>query len=245
MIKAGLIGFPLQHSRSKELFENHFNSLGIEASYKLVEIPNCADAVRHCLSSGFIGFNVTIPFKKQVLNFMNRLETEAEQTRAVNCVVLSDDELIGYNTDCHGFAALMDEAQIEPYQRQALILGDGGAAAAVKFVLHERGISHHTVSRNTDLNYINLSASMIREVDIIINTTPVGMWPETNACPDIPYEAITSDHVCIDLIYNPEETLFMSRCKILGAKVLNGKTMLVKQAQKSWEIWLNEWRNRS
>lgn len=191
----------------------------------------------------FSGMNVTIPFKTSIMGLLDEIDEEAAAVGAVNTIkfVKRDDKLIskGYNTDIFGFEKLLDKFTMPP-NAKALILGTGGGSKAVAYVLKKRNIPYRFVSRNpagTDYSYQSLTEEIISGHKLIINTTPLGMFPDVDTFPDIPYSFISQGHTCIDLIYNPEMTTFLMKCGHRKAAVLNGKEMLMEQAERSWEIW--------
>ena len=255
----GLIGYPLTHSFSKNYFTNKFEQEGItNTSYELFELPNLSDFPEFMIANPKLcGLNVTIPHKIGMLYYMNELTKEAKEIGAVNCIKIvrespiatafsgevaftnQDYRLHGYNTDCFGF-----ENSLKPLlhlrHKQALVLGNGGAARAVKFVLKKLGIKYQTVSRQRKIGYLSydqLTTQILAAHLLIINTTPLGMAPDLTAFPKIPYEALTSHHLLYDLIYNPEKTVFLQKGEKQGAAIKNGHEMLLLQAEKSWEIW--------
>jgi shikimate dehydrogenase len=185
---------------------------------------------------------VTIPYKETVIDYLNELDPVAEKVGAVNCIKISGTSLKGYNTDVYGFQQSI-KPFLESQHSRALILGSGGASKAVAYVLRELGIEFYFVVRNqlpemeNCFSYLQLNEYIIDAFKLIINTTPVGMYPEINQAPSIPYQFITSSHLLYDLVYNPEETLFLKNGKTRGAVTLNGLSMLHLQAEKSWEIW--------
>jgi shikimate dehydrogenase len=259
MKQYGLIGYPLSHSFSKKYFTEKFITENItDAAYELYPLENVKD-LQDLLDKhpDICGLNVTIPHKVAVLPFLDWIEHDARKAGAVNCICViaesplqaaftgevgvegHDFRLEGYNTDLYGF-----EMSIRPLIKdsndEALILGDGGAAQAVKCVLENMGIAFKTVTRKPHPGHIlydDLKPHHIEQHKIIINTTPVGTAPKIDECPPIPYEAITDDHLLYDLIYNPEETLFLRKGRERGATTKNGYEMLVLQAERSWEIW--------
>ncbi len=234
----GLIGYPLGHSLSAEYFADKFMREGIGAEYTLYPIENIGE-VRPLLSK-LGGFNVTIPYKKAVIPYLDRLSDEAAAVGAVNCVkVLSDGTTCGYNTDVDGIRAALAEVNLTGV-RALLLGGSGGAAAAVKYVLRGAGASVTTVSRtagNGDLTYNKVTREVIAAHSMIINATPLGMSPNIAECPDIPYEALTPVHTLFDMVYNPEVTEFLRRGDVLGARTIGGRRMLVAQAEASWRVW--------
>jgi shikimate dehydrogenase len=242
----GLIGYPLSHSFSASYFARKFADENIAGSdYQLFPIPDIS-GLSDLLATKpeLLGFNVTIPFKIALLPYLHQLSEEAEAVGAVNCVKIersgANVKLTGYNTDIFGFRESLLPF-LKPYHKQALVLGTGGAARAVCYTLQQLGISISMVSRKADgpgiINYRQLTREAISDHLLIINTTPVGMYPNTDACPEIPYQFLTSRHVLYDLVYNPTETLFMKKGLAAGAAVSNGLRMLELQAEKSWEIW--------
>lgn len=237
MIHFGLIGNPLTHSFSEKYFSEKFQKEKLSGySYKLFSIPKIELLPELLEKQTLSGFNVTIPYKESVIPFLHELSEEAKLIGAVNCVKLVDDKWIGHNTDAFGFGESLQK-WLSPNVKSAIILGNGGSAKAVKFALKQLGISFKVVSRSGDLNYENLPASLVHETKLMINTTPLGMSPKMDEFPEIPFEAITSSHFVFDLIYNPEETLFLRKCRLAGANTKNGSEMLKLQADKSWEIW--------
>lgn len=238
----GLVGYPLSHSFSPTYFKKKFENEQItDATYKAFPTADLhfflAEAMKN---EHLVGFNVTIPYKQGIIPLLHSVSDEASYVGAVNTVKrLSNGNLIGYNTDIYGF-----RESILPFLKKentrALILGTGGAAQAVNYVLKQLGLSTIFVSRKKGqghITYNQLTAEFIQNYPIIVNTTPLGMYPNTNECPNIPYEAITNQHFCYDLIYNPEETLFLRKVRKQGATTLNGLKMLYLQAEQSWKIW--------
>lgn len=190
-----------------------------------------------------VGLNVTIPYKLAVLNYVDELDSAAAYIGAVNTLHINYSEgkrfIKGYNTDAYGFEASL-KPLLEPQHKQALIFGDGGAAKAVKYVLEQLGIPYTSVVRKAQegcLTYDGLDEAMFAESTILINTTPLGTYPDVDSCPDIPYQFITEQHLAYDLVYNPEETTFLKRAKAQGAKTKNGLDMLHLQAERAWAIW--------
>lgn len=237
----GLIGYPLTHSFSEKYFTNKFQQLGItDAEYFTFSIPSI-DELHLIIKThqNLFGFNITIPYKKQVLTFLNDADENVKAMNACNCVLIKEGQLKGYNTDVVGF-----EQSLMPFlkhhHKKALILGTGGAAAAVEFVLKKLYINYQFVSRNStndNLMYSDLNESIISDHTLIINTSPVGQFPVTDQSPSIPYQFINSKHHLFDLIYNPVETSFLQKGKAMGASTQNGYEMLVLQAEESWRIW--------
>ncbi len=234
----GLIGYPLVHSFSAGYFNEKFRRERIDAEYSLLEIASIEELGNQVRN--LTGFNVTIPYKKAVIPYLAQIADEARAVGAVNCVkVDSEGKLHGYNTDVEGIRATLAQCG-DLSGVKALVLGSGGAAAAVRFVLKEADIDFMTVSRSGDrgnCTYSDLTGEIIREHRLIINTTPLGMYPETDAMPDIPYSALTDGHILFDLIYNPEQTRFLQEGAARGARTFNGREMFVRQAEASWRIW--------
>lgn len=239
----GLIGKHLNHSFSPAYFANKFKKEGIkDAVYQLFPLSNIEDlegllAVEPNLN----GLNVTIPYKVEVLPFLDELSPPASAVGAVNTIKFDKGRLLGYNTDIDGFQASLEGCMsLEQRQSKALVLGTGGASKAVVYVLNRLGISHQYISRKSDnnqLSYKELNPSILKEHLIIINTTPLGMSPNLDACPNLPYAGIGAAHLLFDLVYNPAQTLFMKKGAANGARTMNGLEMLHLQAEKAWEIW--------
>jgi len=243
----GLIGFPLEHSFSAQYFSQKFSKLGItDAQYLNFPIESI-----HLFPSLFdkgyklCGLNVTIPYKQAVIPYLHKLSEVAQAIGAVNTIKISNSAndkpiLTGYNTDEYGFRISLLE-YLKPYHTKALILGTGGAAKAIEYVLKNLGIQYLYVSRQPknegQIGYNSLTRDLMNEYLLIINTTPVGMYPHVNDAPPIPYEFITPHHLLYDLIYNPAITQFMSLGAKYGATTVNGSKMLMLQAEKAWEIW--------
>lgn len=244
MQKYGLIGYPLSHSFSQGFFNEKFTSEGIDATYENFEIPSIDDFQKVLLSNPELnGLNVTIPYKEQVLQYLDELDETAKEIGAVNVIKFIRDKkklkLKGYNSDVIGFTQSISE-YIKPHHKKALILGTGGASKAVKYSLKKMGIEFTFVSRTAvkgQLLYNELTEEVMKEHTIIINATPVGMYPKVDICPNIPYEFITDQHLLYDLLYNPNETKFMKLGQAKGATVVNGLEMLLLQAFAAWDIW--------
>ena len=237
----GLIGYPLSHSFSKKYFTEKFEQEEItECRYDLFPIKTIDELpllVRN--NPELEGLNVTIPYKKQVLSFLDASNIP-DGLNACNCINITDGKLVGYNTDVTGFEKSL-KPLLKSYHKNALVLGNGGATAAVIFVLEKLGISFEIVSRKLHdgavLTYKNINKKMMTENTLIINTTPLGMYPDTATCPDIPYESISNKHLLYDLVYNPDKTLFLQKGEERGARIKNGEEMLILQAEESWRIW--------
>jgi shikimate dehydrogenase len=237
----GLIGYPLTHSFSGKYFAEKFAREGLtDYRYDLFSIP-AIDELPLILSQhpDLCGLNVTIPYKEQVLPFLNETDKVVQEIQACNCIRIKNGQLKGFNTDVIGFETSLKE-QLRPHHRKALILGTGGAAKAVEFVLQKAGIEFKYVSRKktaNNLTYSELDKTVVEAYQLIINTTPVGTYPVINEAPDIPYDDLTSQHYLFDLVYNPAKTLFLQKGEQKGAVVKNGYDMLLIQADESWRIW--------
>lgn len=242
MRRFGLIGYPLTHSFSEQYFARKFKQEGLEnCSYSLFPIRSISEIETILRQNpGLEGLNVTIPYKSQVLGYLHSREGIPAGLDACNCIRIRNGKLSGFNTDFIAFRQSL-EPLLGPGKRKALVLGSGGAAAAVCFALGELGIPFSIVSRNPvpghKLAYSQLDETLIREHNLIINTTPLGMYPDTETCPPIPYSYITVDHVLYDLVYNPGKTVFLRYGEEKGAVIKNGMEMLERQAEESWRIW--------
>ena len=235
----GLIGKPLGHSFSPAFFTAFFAKNRIDAQYKLVEVPNI-DSIPIVLRENFHGLNVTIPYKEAIIPFLDELSPEARTVGAVNTVVFKEGKTTGHNTDTFGF-----QQAIKPFltfeHERALILGTGGSSKAVSFVLKNLGIQVSFLSREQQVPHIygydQVNETMLKAFKLLVNCTPVGMFPKMDACPLPLLDGIGPRHLVVDLIYNPEETLLLMQAKLRGAAILNGLPMLHAQALKSWELW--------
>jgi len=248
MRKFGLIGYPLSHSFSKKYFADKFMREGITdavyENYPLEDIYALNNLVLE--ENNLAGINVTIPYKEKVIPFLDELAGDACHIGAVNTIkiVRGDNiRLIGYNTDVWGFEYTL-RPLLKPWHNIALVLGTGGAAKAVGYVLKKLELEVWYVSRKPrgthTIGYNELTGMILQNMKVIVNTTPLGMYPDMDVCPDIPYKYITSEHLLYDLVYNPEETLFMKLGRERHAAVVNGLEMLKQQAEKAWEIWNEE-----
>ena len=241
MRKYGLIGRTLEHSFSPAYFEAKFNREGIfDAQYRAYPMEDIAGFRSWMLDSGLLGVNVTIPYKTAIMAQLDRIHPDAQAIGAVNCVAKEGDQLVGYNTDAEGFARSIVPFIENKFER-ALILGKGGASKAVAHALTGWGMDVFFATRDPqhpkDLGYDALNASTISFFPLIVNCTPLGTFPQTDQCPDLPYEGIHAGHFCVDLVYNPPVTLFMQKAQQNGALVMNGLKMLEIQADLSWQIW--------
>lgn len=244
MDKYGLIGYPLGHSFSISYFNEKFQNEGIDAVYENYEIPDI-DNLPEILDSNpeLRGLNVTIPYKQQVIKYLDALSPEAQAIGAVNVIKVTHKDrktiLKGYNSDVIGFTRSI-EALIEPCHKKALILGTGGASKAINYGLQSLGLETLFVSRTEKENaitYNQVTPDLIKEYKVIVNCTPIGMYPRADECPNLPYHAMDTHTLLYDLIYNPDETMFLKRGKEHGATVVNGLEMLLLQAFASWEFW--------
>ncbi|GIV26719.1 MAG: shikimate 5-dehydrogenase [Bacteroidia bacterium] len=245
----GLVGHSLSHSFSKQYFTNKFNTLQLsDYVYELWELKDLKNIREFIHSQGnVVGFNVTIPYKTEIINYLDIITEEVKNINACNCVFVKDNQWIGYNTDWWGFLKMI-ENKLDKHYTSAMILGTGGASKAVAYALEKLGIQYIFVSRNEHptssnvLSYNELVPEIFDQFTLIINTTPVGMYPDVEDIPPIPINFINEKHFVIDLIYNPEETKLLHEAKQRGSKILNGFEMLYLQAEKSWYIWqeLNE-----
>ena len=241
MRRFGLIGYPLGHSFSKKYFTEKFLREEIDdAIYETFPIATIAELTPLLKQHpDLAGLNVTIPHKEKVIGFLHEQSKVVSKTGACNCIQFKKGKLIGHNTDVVGFQQSLQNSFPELPSR-ALILGTGGSSKAVEYVLKQLKIAYVFVSRKPsthNLSYEQLTAGIVKESELIINTTPLGMYPQVIEAPPIPYEAIGSKHCLFDLIYNPERTLFLQKGVEQGAKVQNGLDMLIIQAEESWRIW--------
>ena len=245
MEKYGLIGFPLGHSFSISYFNQKFHDEDIDAVYENFEIPNI-DNFSEVLDSNpeLRGLNVTIPYKEKVLPFLDSISPEARAIGAVNVIRVThqgkDIKLKGYNSDVIGFTKSIEPMLDKKWHKKALVLGTGGASKAIDYGLRNLGLETVFVSRyekEGTIRYQDITPEVIKEYNVIVNCTPIGMYPKTEECPLLPYEAMDSHTILYDLIYNPDETLFMKHGAQYGAQTKNGLEMLLLQAFASWEFW--------
>lgn len=244
MDKYGLIGYPLGHSFSINYFNQKFEDEGINAKYMNFEIPTI-EALAEVLDQNpeLKGLNVTIPYKQKVMEYLDQISPEARAIGAVNVIRVTHEgnniKLKGFNSDVIGFTQSI-EPMLEPYHKKALVLGTGGASKAISYGLQSLGLETVYVSRYQrpeTICYEDITPEVIKEYNVIVNCTPVGMFPKTEECPNLPYEAMDEKTILYDLIYNPDETLFMKKGAERGASVKNGLEMLLLQAFASWEFW--------
>ncbi|MDR2910944.1 MAG: shikimate dehydrogenase [Bacteroidales bacterium] len=245
MKKYGLVGYPLTHSFSKRFFTEKFETEQIDSTYDNFEIDSIEKFCEIIINNPEIkGLNVTIPYKEQVIRFLDYLDDSAREIGAVNTIKIirsgSGVKLKGFNTDALGFDKSLKQL-LKNYHKKALILGTGGASKALKYVLKNLGVEYISASieelNENEIRYSDIDSKMIAERLLIINATPLGTYPKTETFPAIPYEYITDRHLLFDLVYNPELTLFMKKGMVNGATVKNGYEMLLEQALKAYEIW--------
>jgi len=242
----GLIGYPLSHSFSRQFFTDKFRREQISGceylNFPLPDINAFATLLQE--RPGIEGINVTIPYKEQVIPFLDEVQEVVEKTGACNCIKIVNGKLTGYNTDVVGFEKSLSK-KLAPHHTQALVLGTGGAAKAVEYVLRQAGISCLVVSRTPDrtkgrISYEEIYDSLVRSHPLIINTTPLGMFPNVDAYPPLPYAGLTPANYLFDLVYNPSKTRFLQQGEERGAAIMNGSEMLEIQAEESWRIWNSE-----
>lgn len=241
MTKYGLIGYPLSHSFSKKYFTEKFERESIQDHvYELFpiesigELPNLLKA-----ETALKGLNITIPYKEQVISYLDEQSDVVKAIQACNCICIRDGKLIGYNTDVLGFEKTL-ERQLKVSHKHALVLGTGGAAKAVHYVLQKKGIDYLEVSRakrEGNITYNELDEKIMASHTLIVNTTPLGMYPNLDESPSIPYHLLNEHHYLYDLVYNPAKTRFLVEGERRGAQIENGADMLVIQAEASWDIW--------
>ncbi len=245
MKRYGLIGYPLGHSFSKNFFNEKFHSENIDAEYINFEIPTIEDFNKIIKANPTLcGLNVTIPYKEQVIGYLDELDKDAAAIGAVNVIkierIKGKTRLTGFNSDVMGFTQSI-ESLLEPHHKKALILGTGGASKAINYGLHKLGLETKFVSRSkrneNTITYDDITPEIMEEYKVIVNCTPTGMYPKADECPNIPYDLLTPEHLLYDLLYNPDTTLFMKNGSDRGAIVKNGLEMLLLQAFGAWDIW--------
>jgi shikimate dehydrogenase len=239
----GLIGNPLTHSFSQKYFTERFRQEGITGcSYLNFEIKDPSREIALLKKDPHIcGLNVTIPYKFTILSYLDDVSPECEAVGACNCINIHDGRWAGFNTDIKGFERSFTPA-LQPHHRKALVLGTGGSSKAVAYILKKLGIEMLFVSRNREgsnhtIGYNDITAGLLQQYPIVINTSPVGMYPNVDAYPQIPYDKVTALNYFFDLIYNPSRTLFLAKAEARGAVIENGAKMLEIQAEESWKIW--------
>ncbi len=238
--KFGLIGKNIDYSFSKKYFSEKFKKENLDCTYSNFDIENISLIESILQKNGISGYNVTIPYKQEIIKFLDEIDEVAKAIGAVNTIKKIDNKNIGFNTDSIGFEKSLIPLIENKKPDSALILGGGGASKAVKYVLKKIKINYSTVSRKegkSEFIYENLNDVIINRFKMIINCSPVGTFPNINKCPNIPYKHLTKEHVLYDLVYNPIESLFLRRGRELGCKTKNGLEMLEIQANESWRIW--------
>ncbi len=240
----GIIGYPLGHSFSQKYFTEKFRQLGMhDCRYDVFPLQDIADFPALLKSNPELcGLNITIPHKQNIIHFLDDASHLPGGLTACNCIKIENGKLTGFNTDVTGFEQSLLPL-LQPFHKKALVLGNGGAAEAVKFVLEKLGIAYKVVSRKlhqgSHLTYNDLDETIVKEHLLIINTTPLGTFPDVEACPDIPYQHLSNNHYLFDLVYNPAKTVFLQKGEEKGAVIKNGYDMLVIQAEAGWAIWNN------
>lgn len=237
----GLIGKNISYSFSPNYFKSKFERLKLNSfKYELFDLEQIEDFEQIIQLPNLSGLNVTIPYKENIIPFLNSVSKKAKKIGAVNTIrIKADGTTKGYNTDWYGFQESLLPL-ISEHHKKALILGKGGASKAIAFALNRMEIEYEFVSRNplaTELAYQDISAELLKEYQIVINCTPLGTFPNLESCPEIDYSGFTSKHIAYDLVYNPEKTEFLKRASNFGATIKNGKEMLELQAEKAWKIW--------
>lgn len=236
-VKFGLLGRNISYSFSKKYFTQKFKELNLpNYSYEIFDIDNINEIKRIIKDGDLLGLNVTIPYKEQVLPFLDIVSAEAKSIGAVNTILIKNGQLKGFNTDVYGFEQTLFLHK-KSHQKTAIVLGDGGAARAVKFIFDKNKIPYTTISRKSEINFENIDNQLVEGSEIIVQCTPVGTFPNIEDSLVFPFESLNERHLVIDLIYNPERTRFMKNAQKQGAKCVNGYFMLEQQAEKSWEIW--------
>ncbi|HMU02686.1 MAG TPA: shikimate dehydrogenase [Saprospiraceae bacterium] len=235
----GIIGYPLTHTFSPSYFNNKFKDANIDAFYDRYPLEDISEFCALTEQKKFVGMNVTIPHKQAIMPLLDEIDIAASQIGAVNTIKFVNGKSIGYNTDAYGFEiSLLDLIQSPEKIDGALVLGAGGAAKAVCFVLEKLGISYEIVSRSKgDFKYDDINQDVMNRHHLIINTTPLGMSPDVKSAPVIPYECLNEKYFLYDLVYNPEKTIFLTEGLERGCKIKNGYDMLILQAEKAWDIW--------
>ncbi|HQV96987.1 MAG: shikimate dehydrogenase [Saprospiraceae bacterium] len=238
--KYGLIGYPLEHSFSPDYFNTKFKNERIDADYKTYPLNNIKEFAALISKLNFSGLNVTIPYKEAILPYLDEVDIVAKTIGAVNTIAFKNGKTIGYNTDCYGFEkSLLSSIEKSKNIHGALVLGTGGASRAVQYILKKLDIQYSLISRSKKgiIRYQDIDKALFSSINLIINTTPLGMSPNIKNKPEIPYEWLNEKYFLYDLIYNPEKTIFLSEGLKMGCKIKNGHDMLILQAEKAWHIW--------
>ena len=240
--KFGLIGKNIDYSFSKKYFSEKFKKENLDYTYSNFDIVNISEIESILQNNSISGYNVTIPYKEEIIKFLDEIDEVAKDIGAINTIKKIDNKNIGFNTDGFGFEKSLLPLIENKIPKNALILGSGGASKAIKYVLKKLKINYSTVSRKegkSEFVYENLNEVILNKFKMIINCSPVGTFPNINNCPNIPYEFLTKDHILYDLVYNPIESLFLKRGREIGCKTKNGLEMLEIQANESWSVWNN------
>jgi len=239
----GLIGRSLGHSFSEKYFSEKFQKENVQdCQYRNFEIKNIQEEIPELKRNFELeGLNITIPYKTEIISFLDEMSDECRQINACNCIKIKEGKWVGFNTDVTGFEKSFIP-HLKPFHKKALVLGTGGASNAVAFILKKLGIDFLKVSRSENqsasvISYEDISEEKMKEFEIVINTTPLGTFPNVNECPPLPYESVSAQHYFFDLVYNPPKTLFLSLAEKQGAIIENGSQMLAIQAEESWKIW--------
>lgn len=240
----GLLGYPLAQSFSKKYFDEKIRQQGLtDCRFENFSFPTITDVENLLQDPSLQGFAITIPYKQDILKYVDDVNGIPPGLNACNCVRIRNGKLYGFNTDHVGFEKSLFPL-LKAWHTKALILGNGGVAAAVMYSLKKAGIDYSLVSRerrsDSDYTYAELTAPVINDHLLIINTTPLGMYPKVDSCPAIPYELLTDRHLAFDMVYNPEKPLFLAKAEASGAAIKNGYEMLVLQAEENWRIWMEE-----
>ncbi len=238
----GLVGKNISYSFSRNYFSEKFKTLNLpNYEYLNFDIQQIDEFLEIIKQSYLSGLNVTIPYKEQIFPFMDKISKKAKEIGAINTIkITKKGNLKGFNTDEYGFRKSL-KSLLKKHHKRALILGTGGASKAIAYALKKLNIKYKFVSRNKSKNhflYSDLSLKILEKYTLIINCTPLGTYPNIERCPEIPYEYLTEKHLLYDLVYNPEESLFLQKGKQQGASIKNGQEMLELQAEKAWKIWL-------
>jgi shikimate dehydrogenase len=244
-MQLGLIGKTLSHSFSKTYFEQKFRKAGLKGfSFENFELKNSSEFPALLEKNLELkGISVTVPYKEEIIPYLDELDEEAKTIGAVNCIKITNRKTKGFNTDAYGFRQSI-KPFLEPKHNRALIFGTGGSSKAVAHSLKQIGVEYYFVTSSSQKKspntffYKELNQVVFAQFLLLVNCTPLGMFPKVNECPEIPFDFVTADHLAYDLIYNPEQTLFLKNCAEKGAVTINGLSMLQLQAEKSWEIWL-------
>jgi len=242
-MKLGLLGKSLSHSFSKKYFEEKFKKENIQATFKNFELSNISEFHDVVVQNpDLLGLSVTVPYKEQIIPYLDSLSPEAKEIGAVNCIRFYNGKSTGYNTDVYGFQTSI-KPFLEPRHNRALVFGTGGSSKAVAYALKQIGVECYFVTSReykktpNTFFYYELSPIIFSQFLLLVNCTPVGMFPDPSETLAIPFSYVTDSHLAYDLIYNPEETVFLENCRQKGAVTINGLSMLHLQAEKSWEIW--------